>query len=261
MSGLWDGMDAIPLQPGIIYGPVVSRRLGSSLGINLLPTTLKICSYDCLYCQYGITLPQGYTTTGEKLYKAEEIMVQIETAVRKYPDVNYITFSGNGEATLHPDFLEIVEFTVEVRDKYARRAKTTILSNSSMVNISEVRQALMLLDEPIMKLDVGDTETFKRLNNPTGGIDLEEIIKGLSKLDCKTQTLFVDGEVQNSHGEVLEQWINALARVRPFEAQIYSLDRPHPDPGLQKVSPERLEEIAELAFRRTGVGIATHYRE
>ena len=261
MSGLWDGMDAIPLQPGIIYGPVVSRRLGSSLGINLLPTTLKICSYDCLYCQYGVTLPEGYTTNGERLHDAEEIMVEIESAVRTYPDVNYITFSGNGEATLHPDFLDIVEFTVEVRDRYAGEAKTTILSNSSMVNISDIRQALMLLDEPIMKLDAGDTETFKRLNNPSPGVELEEIIKGLSKLECKTQTLFVEGEVQNSQGEVLEQWINALDRVKPFQAQIYSLDRPHPDPVLQKVTPERLEEIAELAFRQTGVEIATHYRE
>ena len=256
-------MDSIPLETDITYGPIESRRLGRSLGINILPFTLKVCSFNCLYCQYGATKYPGYTAGGylePNLPEIELIMGDIESALKRHLDVDYITFTGNGEATVRPDFPEIVEFTVKMRDRYAKDVKTAILSNSSTVNIPSIRESLMLVDAPIMKLDAGDAKTFSILNGPVRGIDFEQIIRGLSKMECIIQTLFVEGEVQNSQGEALGRWVEALEKLNPVQVQIYSLDRPHADPRIGPVNPERLEEIARFSSRRTGLDIVSFYR-
>lgn len=238
-------MGVLRLQKGVIYGPVRSRRLGKSLGINVLPSDKKVCTFDCCYCQYGRTRNPG--DLPERLPAVERILEAVEAALKESRSLDAITFSGNGEPTMHPDFPAIVREVRHLRDRLAPGVPIALLSNSSLSMDERIRTAISGVELRIMKLDVGNQEMLEALNGPGQGIDLERIISGLAQIpDTIIQTLFVKGSVDNRSDAELRDWLSTLSRIRPMEIQIYSLDRPVPEKGLKAVDMKELESISEL---------------
>lgn len=238
------------LQNDIIYGPIQSRRLGRSLGVNVLPTEKKVCSFDCVYCQYGWTCCQDGSdpATGQRLPTDEEISRALEKSLKSGIEVDVITLAGNGEPTLHPQFREISQVVKAVRDRLAPAVKTCILSNSSTVNFESVREGLFLIDRKIMKLDAGTEETFRKVNRPRGGLALDKIVEILAGFEnVEIQALFFAGEVCNSSEEDIRCWLEALKKIGPVRVQVYSLDRTTAMPGLTALDKPQLDKIAELA--------------
>ena len=251
----------IPLQRGVLYGPVISRRLGRSLGLNILPDEIKVCSMDCRYCQYSWTgiLSRQPKQFAHFLPSRDSVAAGIEERLMGLasagtpPDT--ITFSGNGEATLHPDFPGIVSDVVAARDAHAPRCRTAILSNSTTIHRKDVRSATLLLDDPILKLDTGREETFRLLNRPARGVRFEDLLMGLQAIGPRItlQALFVQGRVNNSTDEEVRDWAKAVAEIKPRSVQIYTLDRGPADRGLLPVPLVRLQAIASLLKQRTGI--------
>lgn len=247
----------------LIFGPVHSRRLGVSLGINLLPTDNKYCNFNCIYCECGWTK----SSKGLKIvlpkrdnYKErlEEKLKNLQGTVNE-PDA--ITFAGNGEPTIHPKFAEIIDDTIEARDKYAPNAAISILSNASMLHKNSVTEALKKVDNNILKLDSAIEDSFIKINQSASGITLKKIMEGLLAFDGKLiiQTLFFRGEyngnyIDNTTDEEIEAWIKALKMIKPEYVMLYPIDRGTPAKGLEKISEEELETIAQKAEAE---GIAT----
>lgn len=253
-------MAGIALQSGIIYGPILSRRLGRSLGINLLPTDRKVCSFNCIYCQYGYTRDLLLHPIRSTLPKPPEVFAAVETALKKPRNIDYLTFSGNGEPTIHPDFPEIVRGVKEIKDKLRPNAKLAILSNSSMVNDPEVAAALRLFDAPIMKLDAGDQETFEAVNQPVNGLSIDKIAQGLKRLPILfVQSVLLNGTVSNITGEAFEHWAERIAELHPRIVQIYSTERPTAQNELACVSPEKLERIAAVLQERYHLNVHAYW--
>lgn len=233
-------------QSGIIYGPVRSRRLGRSLGVNILPAGRKVCDFDCRYCQYGWTDRAFLKAMTVADYPAvPEVLDAVAATLRTLPEPpHYITFSGNGEPTLHPRFGEIVDGVKEARDRFAPGARTAILSNSSRVALPVIREALGRLDVRIMKLDAGSEACFRRYNRPVDGLTLETVVEGLKALpDVTLQTLFTGGLEGNLGDAEIEAWLGRVASIRPRRAQLYTLDREAPDRDLLPATAEQLEEV------------------
>jgi len=250
----------LPLKQGIIYGPVNSRRLGRSLGINLLPTGNKVCSFDCIYCQYGCTQVKTLDPGGERFPGLEDVIAAVETALTSGPDFDSFTFSGNGEPTLHPHWPEIVGAVRQLRDRHRPAARLTLLSNSSTATRPAVRATLAQLEMSIMKLDAGDEATFAAINRPANGIRLEAIVEALAKMPgLVIQSLLVEGVPTNSAGPAFERWVSALARLKPVQVQIYSTDRPVPEAGVERVPPERLQQIAARVMADTGLDVRAYW--
>jgi len=234
------------LQSGIIYGPVQSRRLGCSLGINLLPTHQKICSFNCLYCQYGLEESQASQNIEKKIFPSpKEIVNALKLALKRIkPLPAYITFSGNGEATLHPNFPEIAFEVRKAKNRLAPSAKTAILSNSTTVSLSNIREALALIDVPIMKLDAGTQEMFTLFNQPEKRITLKNTVAGLKALNNITiQSLFCKGLHGNYSLEHLKNWAEQIKDISPQSVQLYTLDRESPTISLIPLEKEELEHI------------------
>ncbi len=237
-------MSGIPLQTGIIYGPILSRRLGRSLGINLLGTETKVCSLNCIYCQYGRAKPIDLIKDTACLPTTEEILKEVEKALKKPRTIDFLTFSGNGEPTLHPDFPTIVQGVISLRDKIRPDARLAILSNSSGVIHPGIVTALNYLDAPMMKLDAGDAETFAAINRPAQSIKFWDIVEGLRALpNLIIQSLFVDGEISNVRDKPFTNWVKVLIDLNPEEIHIYSISRPTADAGVIPVNPKKLQEI------------------
>jgi len=196
-------MSVLELQKGIIYGPVNSRRLGRSLGINLLPPSRKLCTFDCVYCQYGRAAPVSATRRLAGLPSVSAVMREVEEAiVRQQSPPDYLTFSGNGEPTLHPDFPEIVDEVLRLKDRVCPGARVALLSNSSRVHRPEIRKAIELLDDPILKLDAGDPATLSLISRPVSTITFEKIIEGLAEMPhLIIQSMIIAGEPQNAEGD------------------------------------------------------------
>lgn len=239
----------------IIFGPVKSRRLGLSLGINLLPVNNKRCNFDCLYCECGWTHTgrlQGasFFPTGEILEKTEERLQALAFA-RQIPDV--LTFAGNGEPTMHPDFDLIMEGVITLRNRYMPGVKICVLSNSLLASRPRVFGALLRADRRIMKLDAGNEATFDLINRPNGKHQFGLILKTLQKFNgqLEIQTIFFSGEFDgqrfdNSSATEVNSWLACLDKIRPQLVQLYTLDRETPASLLHKVSHERMSEIAGL---------------
>lgn len=236
------------IYPSPIFGPVHSRRLGISLGINLLPGDGKWCSFDCLYCECGLNSERRATQplpTRQQVAEAlEQKLLQMHNE-GMHPDV--LTFAGNGEPTLHPHFPDIVDDVRRLRDQLCPEARISVLSNSTQVHRPEVRQALMRTDNPIMKLDTVCPEYIRLVDRPQGHYDVEAIITHLAEMSPKViiQTMFMGGEgVDNTADKYVGPWLEAVKRIAPRQVMIYTIDRETPVQGLLKATPERLDQIA-----------------
>ena len=257
--------DVLPLQKGMIYGPVKSRRLGGSLGINLLPTEFKLCSFNCIYCQYGQTQPMYLVGRSPRCYKLPTVVDLEKALLAAFSNIkeefNYITFSGNGEPTLHPDFAEMVDMVIALRDKYYPQVRTALLSNGTMLGKKAVFEAVRKIDCPIIKLDAGTAELFSTINRPAAGIELDAIVEKLTQLNhpgLKIQALFLGGDKLNCSDKNLRRWVQLLKRMNPTEVQIYSLDRPSALNDTIKVPRSILRHIAERTRILTGVPVYSY---
>lgn len=243
------------LWESIAFGPIRSRRLGSSLGINLLQIVKKICSFDCVYCECGWTLDSKMDTSG--FFSLEEVNQAIETKLiqcqqDKIP-IDSITFSGNGEPTLHPDFLAIVDNLIRLRDQYYPNAIITCLSNSTQLYRDDVREALMKIENPVLKLDAVTEELYQMINAPVQDVKVAQIIEWLKlfKGQFVLQTLFFSGKIggvefDNAKEPHLSQWIDVVLMLKPQKVMLYSLDRETPAENLTKLSTEEMEKIAQI---------------
>ena len=251
-------MSVIPLKPGIIYGPVKSRRLGPSLGLNILPTRYKLCSCNCVYCQYGWTEKYADDSSGSPSDFATEAEFEnaLEHALRAEQKINAITFSGNGEPTLHPHFEPLVDIALRLKQRYFPDAKLGVLSNSSTAHDPAVSRALSKLDFRIMKLDAGSPQTFRKINRPGKSTEYSLIVKSLKTLENVTlQTMFIDGTISNTIEQEVNEWIEKLSEIQPLKAQVYTLHRPPAEPSLRMVPPQRIREIATQAEKATGITV------
>lgn len=253
-------MSGIPLQPGIIYGPVLSRRLGRSLGINLLPADRKVCSFDCLYCQYDKTNLQTALASRVDLPSIDEVLFEVEKALKKPRTIEFLTFSGNGEPTIHPDFPEIVAGVKVLQQRLRPQAKLAILSNASRVMDADILPALRLMDAPMMKLDAGDEHTFQTINRPIANLKLSIIIDGLKSLpNLMIQSMLIDGDAQNVHGQPYEAWALTVSELHPCKVHIYSTDRPTACDSVKNVPFRKLDWIANDLYTRFGLDVVAFW--
>ena len=247
--------ETIPLQETIVYGPIHSRRLGDSLGINLLPATHKVCSSNCVYCQYGWTSPSAL---GERLTRAPELLQAIERTFQHHVAlgtvVDCITLAGNGEPTLHPDLLEVVDGLRQLRDRYFPKATVGILSDATQVMRPRVQQALALLDVRYMKLDAGDESTWRRINEPLGHITFHDLVSALQRLpSIILQSMFMQGSYDNTQPTQIHSWIQTISAIKPLGVHVYTVDRGTAAPGITKVPEAILQSIAKQLTTATGI--------
>lgn len=251
---LWDS---------IAFGPIFSRRLGSSLGINVSPTKEKICSFDCIYCECGWTVNKNILP--EYFLPATTILEAIEGKLKdcrsNNTTIDSITFSGNGEPTLHPEFEEIIDGLIILRNQYYPDSVITCLSNSTQLSHGKIRTALMKIENPILKLDAGSEKLFQLIDRPMTPVNLEDIVNWLLlfKGELIIQTLLFKGkseneEFDNSTGNELQLLIDKIVKIHPRTVMLYSLDRETPARELIKLPKEKLEEIAEM-IREKGISV------
>ena len=238
----------------IVFGPIHSRRLGSSLGVNLLPSDGKLCSFNCIYCECGYN--EDFKTYS-KLPSREDVRTALENKLihsqANNVAIDVITFSGNGEPTLHPEFLEIIDDTIELRDKYYPTSQVCVLTNAVHINKQKVFNALMKVDKNIMKLDSVNIDTIKLIDNPNvSSYSVEQQIELFKKFNSRfiMQTMFVRGNhegmvVDNTTQEEVAGWLKIIEETKPKEVMIYSVDRETPEKNLVKVPFEELKRIGE----------------
>ena len=249
------------LYDNIIFGPVRSRRLGLSLGVNLLPIDSKLCSFDCIYCECG----WNDEHPGKRRFNArEDVSAMLDATLEKMvaagtpPDV--ITFAGNGEPTLHPDFELIIEDTIALRDKHCPAAKVSVLSNATQIHRDDVRRALLRVDNNILKLDSAFDSTVQLVNKPQGAYTVARTVELLKKFEggLIVQTMFLRGEylsqrVDNTTEEEVSAWLKLIEEIAPKQVMVYSLDRDTPCQTLEKVEKD---ELRAIAARVEALGIA-----
>ena len=241
------------LLPEYVFGPVDSRRYGRSLGVNPFPLGEKICSFNCPYCECGWTNRLWVGVHREMAWPSVEDLVgdiaaRLERLHEDGERLDAITFAGNGEPTLHPDFPELIDQTMKARDEYAPETKLVVLTNATELNRPEIRNCLLRVDEACMKLDAVSVETVKAINKPHPTVSMESIIEQIASFPSPViQTMFVHGPADNTGDREIALWLDALRRIHPSRIDIYSLDRPAPDPRLSRVPRKRLQAIAELA--------------
>ena len=243
----------------IIYGPIHSRRLGVSLGINLMPTTAKLCTFDCVYCECGWNQPVLHPN----LPTREEVRAALESQLSAAIEpIDVITFSGNGEPTLHPDFLGIIQDTCALRDQYCPKAKVSVLSNSTQLGRTDVIEALRLCDNRILKLDSAIDATMRLIDKPVNAqLTVKQIAQWLSIFDgdFTLQTCFLRGEYQgqtidNTTPEELTAWYKMVDYLHPKQVMIYVIDRVTPLETLEKIPAETMEKIA-IPLREKGIDV------
>ncbi|HEY3370445.1 MAG TPA: radical SAM protein [Prolixibacteraceae bacterium] len=244
----------------IIFGPIKSRRLGISLGVNLLPTDSKVCSFDCIYCECGWTprkrtqkaiLPPRALVRQKMQEKLTEMISNNE-----FPDV--ITFAGNGEPTLHPEFEGIMDDTIELRNQLTPHARIAVLSNATMLHKPAVVRALLKVEDNIQKLDSAFEETIRLIDCPASNFKLKDVVENLKSFNGKViiQTLFLKGSfkdqvIDNTTEVELAGWMKLLQEIKPSQVMIYTIDRDTPATGLEKV---KLEELNRIALRARAIG-------
>lgn len=236
-----------------VYGPVRSRRLGLSLGINLLPADGKRCTFDCIYCECGFNADRIPTLP---FPSREEVCRTLESTLSRMAErgtrLDDLSFAGNGEPTLHPHFAEIVEETVRLRDRYCPQATVSVMSNATFIHRDTVRKALMLTDNNILKLDTVDPLFIGRVDRPViKRYDVEQVTDDMKKFygHVIIQTMFLKGrdtdgkELSNLGDEYVSPWLSAVKEIGPQSVMVYTIDRSTPDRMLRKASHEELDAI------------------
>jgi wyosine [tRNA(Phe)-imidazoG37] synthetase (radical SAM superfamily) len=246
----------LPLQEGLVYGPVRSRRLGYSLGVNILPRQAKLCTFNCSYCQYGWTRRPAALTDADgsdgwpvPASVGKAVAQRLQRLLAQGERVDRLTLAGNGEPTLHPDFGGVVAALRETRDAIAPGLPLAILSNSSTLDRPGVADALRQVDERYMKLDAGDATLFRRVN--AAQVPFDRVVGGLRQLDdIVVQSMFVRdrlGRIDNTTDLAIANWIAALQAIGPRSVHVYTIDRAPAWPYLQPIAGARLDEIARRA--------------
>lgn len=236
----------------IIFGPIHSRRLGSSLGVNLLPLDRKYCNFNCIYCECGWT-PEKNRAKG--FPTARQVSEFLEKKLRSMKNaqlpLDSITFAGNGEPTLHPEFAEVVTHVLRLRDQFYADSLVSVLTNALQLTNKRVAEALLKTDQPILKLDAGSNETFQRINKPRIDISLEKIVDAMLPFKNKAiiQTLFLKGNhkeqiIDNTTEKEIFSWLDHIKRIHPRKVMIYPIARATPEKNLHVVPHDRLETIA-----------------
>lgn len=254
------------IYPSPIFGPVKSRRLGISLGINLLPADGKVCTFDCIYCECGLNAtrrPKGAMPTREEVAKAlEEKLLEMKSC-GEVPDV--LTFAGNGEPTIHPHFGEIIDDTIKLRDRLCPEAKVSVLTNATLITREKVFEALKRVDNNILKLDTVDSGYISFIDRPAGIYNLDAIIERMKAFgkDAVIQTMFLKGEVDgrnvnNTGDHYVMPWIATVKEIGPREVMIYTIDRETPVSTLEKAPKETLDRIVTLLEER-GITASASY--
>ncbi len=251
----------------IIFGPVKSRRLGVSLGINLLPVNTKICSFDCIYCECGRN-PKAYEEKA-KLPSRNEVRNRLEAklkqmaADKQLPDV--ITFAGNGEPTIHPDFSDIINDTIELRNQWSPNAKIAVLSNATMLHKPDVFEALKKIEDNIQKLDSAFESTVRLMDCPNKNFRLEKVVDQLTQFNGKViiQTMFLQGrfngnKIDNTTDEEISAWISLIKKIKPSQIMIYTIARDTPVQTLQKAPAQTLDSIAQKV-KEAGFDVQVSY--
>ena len=232
-----------------VFGPIHSRRLGRSLGINLLPTKGKICNFDCIYCECGwnrdgrgdTVLPTAAKVRSDLENKLVELMLE-------GTPIDSITFSGDGEPTLNPEFPRIIDDTLFLRDAYYPAAKVSVLSNATRVHVPEVFEALRKVDNPILKIDAPTDALAARINQPAPGYSVARVVEALEKFEGNfiLQTMFLKSkDFDSSSPEVLDGWMAIVRQLKPREVMVYTIDRPTPDKGLEAFTVERMQALVQ----------------
>ena len=254
------------IYPSPIFGPVHSRRLGLSLGVNLLPADGKVCTFDCVYCECGFNAdrrPQLPLPTREEVAEALEAKLRQMQADGRLPDV--ITFAGNGEPTGHPHFPEIVDDTIRLRDSYCPQAKVSVLSNATLIHRQQVHDALMRVDNNIQKLDTISPAYIRLVDRPQGSYDVSQVIDRLKAFQGHViiQSMFMQGtaggeSVDNTGDDYVLPWLKAVADIAPQQVMVYTIDRETPMQSLLKAAPQQLDRIA-LLVRQLGIPCSVSY--
>ena len=254
------------IYPSPIFGPVHSRRLGVSLGINLMPADGKLCTFDCVYCECGFNKdfrPHRPRPTREEVRTALEARLKDMQQNGPAPDV--LTFAGNGEPTAHPQFSFIIDDTLALRDRYFPAAKVSVLSNSTFIHKPDVFDALSRVDNNILKLDTADEDYIRQLDRPVGRYSVDSIVARMKAFEgrCIIQTMFLKGsyegrDLDNTTDRYVLPWLEKVKEIAPRQVMIYTIDRETPDHDLAKASHEELDRIAELV-RRAGICVSVSY--
>lgn len=243
-----------------IFGPVKSRRLGISLGINLLPNTRKICNFNCIYCECGWN-PEAKEK--EQLPQAGQVVMLLEKKLGEMKEnkekLDVITFAGNGEPTMHPEFDQIIDDTIRLRNQYFPKVKISVLSNATLVFKEKIFNTLKKVDNNILKLDSAIESTCCTLNKPTGYFNVKELIDSLARFEGKMilQTMFVRGNyngtiIDNTSEVEVMAWLEAIKKINPGQVMIYTIARDTPVENLEKVP---LSVLKDIAAKVEGIGI------
>ena len=233
----------------IVFGPIFSRRLGSSLGVNLLPTKGKLCNFDCVYCECGWNKDGKSDGKFPRLPEIEKALEEkMAKAVTEGVGVDSITFSGNGEPTIHPDFAQVIDVTLRLRDRYFPEAKVSVLSNATMIGRKDVAEALMRVDNPILKIDASSDELVRQINKPAGPYSLADVIGNLRKFEGRfiMQTMFLRSpDFDTASEKALAAWMDIVRDLKPREVMVYTIDRETPDKSLGKYTVEEMTAMVQ----------------
>ncbi len=254
------------LFPAPVFGPVHSRRLGVSLGVNLLPPDGKVCSFDCIYCECGLN---GENRSRLRMPSREEVRQALEAKLRQMqaegPAPDVITFAGNGEPTAHPGFAGVIKDTLILRDRYFPQARVSVLSNASFLDRPDVFEALKRVDNNILKLDTVDEEYIRLIDGPSAGYDVRKVIRRMKDFQgkCMIQTMFLKGDFQdrdvnNTTDRYVLPWLETVKEIAPEQVMIYTIDRETPVGGLKKATPEELDRIRDRV-EAAGIPVSVSY--
>lgn len=231
----------------IVFGPIFSRRLGSSLGVNLLPSKGKLCNFDCIYCECGWNKDGAGDRNFPLLADIESALeTKMSALAAEGGKVDSITFSGNGEPTMHPDFPEVIDITLRLRDRFFPKAKVSVLSNATLIGRKAVADALMRVDNPILKLDASTDGLVRKINKPVGTYRLDEVVGNMKLFEGRfvLQTMFLKSpDFNTAEPEALAGWMDIVREVRPREIMVYTIDRETPDKSLEKYTVDEMREL------------------
>ena len=234
----------------ILFGPIFSRRLGSSLGVNILPSKGKLCNFDCVYCECGWNKDGAVADRRfPNLKEVEEALrAKMHKAASEGVPVDSITFSGNGEPTMNPDFAEIIDVTLRLRDEYFPNAKVSVLSNATLLDREKVTEALKKIDNPILKIDASSQSLVEKINKPVGSYELSNVLECLKGFEGNfiLQTMFLRSqEFDTVASGALEAWIEIVRMLKPRQVMVYTIDRETPDKSLQKYTVEEMTAMVQ----------------